>query len=66
MQSHPHIKHEPVRDCGSFQVRFPDGWPSQHFCWDDIPARGMRPKTLDREAALENAQAAAGAAQGSE
>jgi hypothetical protein len=60
------IKHEAVPECGSFQVQFPDGRHSQYFYWDDIPARRMRPETLDREAALENAKAAAGAAQGSE
>jgi hypothetical protein len=33
------IKHEAVPDCGSFEVRYTDGRPSQYFYWDDIPAR---------------------------
>jgi hypothetical protein len=35
------IKHEAVPDCGSFEVRYPDGRPSQYFYWDDIPARRL-------------------------
>ena len=31
-------------------MRYPDGRPSQYFYWDDIPARRLRPETLDREA----------------
>jgi hypothetical protein len=46
------IKHEAVPGCGSFEVRFPDDRPSQYFYWDDIPARRLRPETLDRETAL--------------
>ena len=56
------IKHEAVPQCGSFEVRYEDGRPSQYFYWDDIPARRMRPETLDRETALEKAKAAARAA----
>jgi hypothetical protein len=52
-------KHEAVPECGSFEVRFPDDRPSQYFYWDDIPARRMRPETLDRETALEKAKAVA-------
>ena len=55
------IKHEPVPGPGSFEVRFPDR-PSQYFYWDDIPARRLRPETLDRETALEKAKAVARAA----
>ena len=55
--------HEAVPQCGSFEVRFADGRPNQYFYWDDIPARRMRPETLDRETALEKAKAAARAAQ---
>jgi hypothetical protein len=55
------IKHEAVPRCGSFEVRLPDR-PSQYFYWDDIPARRLRPETLDRETALEKAKAAARAA----
>jgi hypothetical protein len=53
------IKHEAVLDCGSFEVRFADGRPSRYFYWDDIPARRLRPETLDRETALEQAKAVA-------
>ena len=53
------IKHEAVPQCGSFEVRFPDGRPSQYFYWDDLPSRRLRPETLDRETALEQAKAVA-------
>jgi hypothetical protein len=56
------IKHEAVPGCGSFEVRFPDGRPSQFFYWDDIPARRLRPELLERETALEKAKAVARAA----
>ena len=57
------IKHEAVAGCGSFEVRFADGRPSLYFYWDDIPARRMRPETLDHETALEQAKATARAAE---
>jgi len=57
------IKHEAVPDCGSFEVRFPDGRPSQYFYWDDLPGRRMRPEMLNRETALEQAKAVARAAE---
>jgi hypothetical protein len=53
------IKHEAVPDCGSFEVRYPDDRPSQ----DDLPSRRLNPNTLDRETALEQAKAAARAAE---
>jgi len=56
------IKHEAVPQCGSFEVRFQNGRPRQYFYWDDIPARRMRPETLDRETALEKAKTVARAA----
>jgi hypothetical protein len=31
------IPHEAVPLCGSFEVRFPDGRPSQFSYWDDMP-----------------------------
>jgi hypothetical protein len=55
------IKHEAVPGCGSFEVRFPDR-PSLFIYRDDIPARRVRPETLDRETALEKAKAVARAA----
>ena len=57
------IKREPVPGCGSFEIRFPDGRESIYFYWDDIPARRLRPETVDREAALEQAKAVARAAE---
>jgi hypothetical protein len=51
------IKHEAVPDCGSFEVRFPDGRPSQYFYWDDLAGRRLNPETLDRETAMEQAKA---------
>ena len=53
------IKHEAVPQCGSFEVRYPDGRPSQYFYWDDLPGRRLNPATLDRETALEQAKALA-------
>jgi hypothetical protein len=42
------LKHETVPDCGSFEVRFPDGRPSRYFYFDDLPSRrlGQRGFTL--------------------
>ena len=56
------LKHETAPGCGSFEVRYPDDWPSRYFYWDDIPARRLRPELMDRETALEKAKAAARAA----
>jgi hypothetical protein len=55
------IKHEAVPQCGSFEVRFPDGRESVYFYWDgEPPAQAGK---LDRETALEQAKALARAAQ---
>ena len=35
-------KHEAVPKCGSFEVRFSDGRPSQYFYWEDLPGRRLR------------------------
>ncbi len=51
------IKHEAVRGCGSFEVRFPDGKPSRFFYWDDEVSRRLRPGLLTGEQALEQAKA---------
>jgi hypothetical protein len=53
------IKHEAVPQCGSFEVRFPDGRPSKYFYWDDIPGRRLRPEIVPSEVALEQAKAIA-------
>ena len=57
------IKHEAVPACGSFEVRFPDDRPSRYFYFDDLPSRRLRPETLDRWTALEQAKALARAAE---
>ena len=57
------IQHEPVSLCGSFEVRFPDGRPSQYFNWDDIPGRRLRPDRTDKATALRAAQVLARAEQ---
>ena len=51
------IKNESVLGSGSFEVRFAGGRDSIYFYWDDIPARRLRPETVTREAALEQAKA---------
>jgi hypothetical protein len=53
------IKHEAVPGCGSLRGDYADDRLSQYFYWDDIPARRMRPETLDRENALKKAKAVA-------
>jgi hypothetical protein len=53
------IKHEAVPNCGSFEVKFPDGRPSIYFYWDDLLSRRLRPDILSREQALEQARALA-------
>jgi len=41
------IKHEAVPNCGSYEIRFPDGRPSRFIYWDDLPGRRMRPDMVD-------------------
>lgn len=53
------IKHEAVADCGSYEVRFPDGRDSAYFYWDDLPSRRLRPEVTDGETAKAKAQALA-------
>ena len=50
------IKHEKVKDCGSFEVWFSYGRPSRYFYFDDVPSRRLRPEQLDRQIALRQAQ----------
>jgi hypothetical protein len=56
------LKHEGVPNCGSFEVRYADGRPSQFLYFDDLPSRRLRPETSDRKTALEQAKATARAA----
>jgi hypothetical protein len=55
------FKHEAVPGCGSFEVRLP-GRTSRFFYFDDLASRRLRPETLTREQALEQAKALARAA----
>jgi hypothetical protein len=59
---HRQTRGQAVPGFGSFEVRFPDGHESVYFYWDDLPSRRLRPETLDRETALEKAEAVARAA----
>jgi hypothetical protein len=56
------IKHEAVPGCGSFEVRFSDGRPRKHSCFDDNPGRRLKPEQLTSEEALDQAKAFARAA----
>lgn len=51
------IPHEAVPDCGSFEVRWPGG--RRFFYWDDLAGRRLRPETLTKAEALEQAKALA-------
>ena len=35
-----------VPRCGSYEVRYADGQPSQYFYWDDEASRRLRPELL--------------------
>ena len=50
------IRHEGVKDSGSFEVRFPDDRPPRYFYWDDVASRRVRPDMLTTQA-LEQARA---------
>jgi len=50
------ITHEAVPLSGSFEVRFPDGRPSQFFYFDELPGRRLRPDLADRATAKRAAQ----------
>ena len=49
------IKHEVIKDCGSFEVRIP-GKESAYFYWEDNPGRRLRPEVMTQEQALEAAR----------
>jgi hypothetical protein len=51
------IKHEAVPNCGSYEVRFPNGRESKFFYWDDIPGRRLQPDRVTGAEALEQAKA---------
>jgi hypothetical protein len=39
---HQGHQHEVVPDCGSYEVRFPDGRPSKYFYFENLPGRRLR------------------------
>jgi hypothetical protein len=50
----PHAPHG-IPDCGSFEVWFADGRPSEYFYWDDNPGRASitrKPNSEEAETAL--------------
>jgi hypothetical protein len=55
------IPHAPegIPDCGSFEVWFADGRPSQYFYWDDNRGRTSITRKMDRDEAREAARALA-------
>jgi len=55
------IRHEGVKDSGSYEVKFSDGRPPKFFNWDDDPSQRVRPGVLTSEQALEKARAFADA-----
>jgi len=53
------LRFEPVKDCGYFEVRFPDDRASLGFSWDDNLGRHFRQGMMTQAEALEKARAAA-------
>jgi hypothetical protein len=51
----PHYP-EGIPDCGSFEVWFADGRPSQYFYWDDNPGRASITRKLSSEEAERKAK----------
>jgi len=51
------INREAVPKCGSFEVSFSDGRPSQYFYWEDLPGRRLRSDLVASDVALEQAKA---------
>ena len=49
------IKHEAVKNCGSYEVRI-EGRRSRFFYWDDMPGRRMRLEQMTGAQALELAK----------
>ena len=50
------IKHEVIRDCGSYEVRFPDGRPSKYFYFDNLLGRRLPPDQVERAVAEQDAK----------
>jgi hypothetical protein len=51
------IKHEAVPKCGSFEVRFSDGRPSQYSYWEDLPGPRLRSDMVASDVTSEQAKA---------
>jgi len=51
------INREAVPKCGSFEVSFADGRPSQYFYWEDLPGRRPRSDLVASDVALKQAKA---------
>lgn len=51
-----HTSAPEIPDCGSFEVRYPDGRPSVYFYWDNIVGRRSITRDLSEEAAKSAAQ----------
>jgi hypothetical protein len=51
-----HISEIPSQDCGSFEIKFPDGRPSVYFYWDDNPGRRSITQRLSSEEAERKAK----------
>ena len=49
------IKHEAVKDCGSYEVRV-EGLRSRHFYFENDPGRRLRPEQMSSDQALELAK----------
>jgi hypothetical protein len=47
------IKHEVVPDCGSYEVRFPDGRPSRYFYFENLRGRRLQPGRVVEQAVAE-------------
>jgi hypothetical protein len=52
------IKHERLKDCGSFEARV-DGGRSRFFYFEDDPGRQLRPEVMTAAEALELAKSLA-------
>jgi hypothetical protein len=45
------IRHEVIPDCGSYELRYPDGRPSKYFYFENVPGRQLRPDLVERPVA---------------
>ena len=50
------IKHEVIPDCGSYEIRFPDGRPSRYFYFENLPSRRLRPDLVEQASAEREAK----------